>query len=229
MKQLTVPMKKTEWILGLVYIALQVFVIPLIAVIINELLPQPFSAVELNFIVFAFNFLCVTVIFHRFLIESVKIAMTDVFRVLRYAGLGFVLYYASSILVNMVVLAADPSFSNANDDSIAIMSGQNPVLMSMGAVWLVPVVEETLYRGVVFGQLHKRNPILAYVISTAVFASLHVIGYLGLYPPLRLLLCFIQYIPAGIFLAWTYVRADTILAPILIHIAVNQIGMLAMK
>jgi membrane protease YdiL (CAAX protease family) len=33
----------------------------------------------------------------------------------------------------------------------------------------------------------------------------------------------IQYIPAGIWLAWSYLKGDTIFVPILIHAAVNYI------
>ena len=46
---------------------------------------------------------------------------------------------------------------------------------------------------------------------------------------LELFLSFLQYVPAGLCLAWSYEKADSIWAPILIHIAVNQMGNLAMR
>jgi membrane protease YdiL (CAAX protease family) len=82
---------------------------------------------------------------------------------------------------------------------------------------------------VIFGSIYKRSRILGYAVSALVFAALHVIGYIGFFAPTHLLLCFLQYIPAGLCLAWAYVMADTIWAPILMHIAINQMGVLAMR
>lgn len=222
-------MNRTERILGLIYIVLQVFVLPLVLVVINHFLPQPLSDAALNFVCFAINFICVTVIFHRYLIASFKIFLQAPGSILRTCLKGFGLYWLGSILVNILVVYLEPEFSNVNDENIALLTGQSFVLMIVGTVVLVPIVEETLYRGVVFGELYRKSPILAYIVSVAVFAALHVVGYIGFYEPFRLLLCFLQYIPAGIFLAWTYVKADTIWAPVLIHMTVNLIGMLAMQ
>ena len=229
MKTLTVQMRRYEITLGLIYIVLQVFVLPVALAIINAFLPHPFSLAALNFISFAINFICITVIFHRFLVDSFQKFLQNPGGILNTYLKGFVLYWIGSILVNMLVVYLDPDFSNVNDENIAFLTDQNRILMSVGTVLLVPVVEETLYRGVVFGQLYKKNPLVAYILSVAVFAALHVFGYIGLYAPMQLLLCFLQYIPAGIFLAWTYVKADTIWASVMIHMTVNLIGMLAMQ
>ena len=59
-----------------------------------------------------------------------------------------------------------PDFSNVNDTSIMELTQQNYTLMAIGTVLLVPVVEETLYRGVVFGSLYKRSRVAAYTVST---------------------------------------------------------------
>ena len=49
------------------------------------------------------------------------------------------------------------------------------------------------------------------------------LGYIGLYSPLELMMAVLQYLPAGLCLAWSYIRGDTIFAPIVIHAAVNYI------
>lgn len=221
-------MRRSEAILGLVYIVLQIFVLPVVLVVVNAFLPHPLSDAALNFANFAINFICVTVIFHRYLIDSFLVLLQRPKQILLTCLKGFGLYWLGSILVNLLVIRFDPEFSNVNDDTIAILTDQNLYLMIIGTVVLVPVVEETLYRGVVFGQLYRKTPVLGYTVSVAVFSALHVFGYIGFYSPLRLLLCFLQYIPAGVFLAWTYAKTNTIWAPVIIHMAVNLIGMLAM-
>jgi len=93
----------------------------------------------------------------------------------------------------------------------------------------ITITEETLYRGLLFQGLQRKNRALAYLVSVSVFAWIHVMGYVGQFDWRTLLLCFVQYLPAGIILALAYEKTDTIITPILIHIAVNQIGMSAMR
>ena len=229
MKKLTVSVTRTERILGFVYIAVQLLILPTALLLINRLLGSPFSAVQVQFALFCADFILVTVIFHRFLIGSAKRSFSEPFRTLRFAGIGLLLYWVGSFAVNYFILTVYPDFSNVNDASINELTQDNYTLMALSTVLLVPVTEETLYRGLVFGTLHKRSPVAAYAVSTLVFAALHVVGYIGLYEPVLLLLCFLQYIPAGLCLAWAYTQADSIWASILIHIAVNQMGVVAMR
>ena len=229
MKKLTVSMTRTEWIPGLIYIAVQLAVLPFILAFGNMLLGNPLTEAQLNFVFFAIDFICITIIFHRFLWKNVKVALSSPWACLRYAGAGITLYWLSSFLVGLLIVAVYPDFANVNDESIAQLTQDNYALMSIGTVVLVPIVEETLYRGLVFGKLYNRSVFAAYAVSTLVFSALHVVGYIGLYEPLHLVLCLLQYIPAGLCLAWSYVRADSIWAPILIHMAINQIGILSMR
>ena len=67
-----------------------------------------------------------------------------------------------------------------------------------------------------------------YILSALVFCAIHVISYIGSADPLTLVLCFVQYLPASLCLAWAYTEADNIFAPILIHIAVNTMSILAL-
>ena len=228
MKKLSVSLSPVETILGIVYIVIQLLVLPVLLVIANMLFRLNLNEAELNFLCFAINFVCVTVIFHKYLISSAKIAFRQPLNTLKAAGIGLLLYFVSSYAMTALIFFIDPDFFNVNDNSIAGMLEQNYVLMSLGAIALAPVTEEILYRGVVFGQIHRRWPIAAFVISSAIFSALHVVGYIGQYSPIQLLLCYIQYLPPSIILAWTYVKADTIWASILIHIVINAIGMLAM-
>ena len=54
-------------------------------------------------------------------------------------------------------------------------------------------------------------------------------GYIGEYDASRLILCFLQYIPASLILAWTCERSGTIVTPILIHTVINAIGIAALR
>ena len=94
-------------------------------------------------------------------------------------------------------------------------------LMAVGTALLVPPVEECFYRGLMFRNLYKTSPIAAYLVSMAVFSLGHILGFIGSASPLSLLLSFVQDLPAGLWLAWTYTKADTIFAPIVMHGLIN--------
>lgn len=229
MRKLSITMTRRERTLGFAYLPVQILLLPVLLVQGNLILGSPLSPAKLNFVLFALDFLCVTVILRSFLLQSLKKALSAPWRLLRYAGAGMLLYWIGSFLVNYFIITVYPEFSNVNDASISILTKENYTLMSIGTVLLVPVTEESLYRGVVFGSIYNRSPIAGYAVSALVFAALHVVGYIGSFSPVHLLLCFLQYIPAGLCLAWAYVMADTIWAPILMHIAINQMGVLAMR
>ena len=54
-------------------------------------------------------------------------------------------------------------------------------------------------------------------------------GYLSAYPVHHLLLAFLQYLPAGLVLAWAYRKSGSIFSPILIHAAVNTLALLSLR
>ena len=109
------------------------------------------------------------------------------------------------------------------------MSQGNAFLMGIGTVVLVPPAEECFYRGLIFRNLYAKSPCAGYVVSILAFAMIHILGFVGIYTPLELLMALLQYLPAGVCLAWCYTKADTIFAPILLHAAINFISFQALR
>ena len=50
---------------------------------------------------------------------------------------------------------------------------------------------------------------------------IHIVNYVGVYSPLRLLLAFLQYLPAGLCLSWCYTKSGSIYGPIVMHSLIN--------
>ena len=143
--------------------------------------------------------------------------------------LGFALYWVATAAINGLLQWLYPGLRNANNDSITTMAGVDYRAMLLYTVALAPVTEESLFRGLIFSSIHKKRRILAYTISALAFAALHVVGYLGTVPAWQLGLSLLQYLPAGIALAWAYERADSIWASIVLHMAINALSMLALR
>lgn len=229
MKHLTISMTNRETRFGWICLLVQLFCLPSFLSLGNQLLAAPLSESLINFLYFTLSFCLILLVYHRFLFDSLKHALQNVWRTLRYAFFGFLLYKIGTYLLSIVIYACMPDFFNVNDSSIAGMGSEYFGLLSIGIIFLVPITEETLYRGFIFRWLYGKNHFFAYLLSSLLFAFIHIFGYIGLFPPMQLLLCFLQYLPAGLCLAWSYAKADTIWAPILIHIAVNQTGIAAMR
>ena len=142
---------------------------------------------------------------------------------------GFFIHRAGIILFSVITSKLCPDFSNANDENIIGLFREHSALFGLATILLAPVYEELLYRGLLFQEFQRKNRLLAYALSAGVFSAIHVIGYIGLYDPLSLVLCFAQYLPAGIALAWAYEKSDTIVTPITMHIILNTIGVAVLR
>ena len=223
MNPFTVSIKHREAETGAIYLLFSLLALPRLLFALGGV--TGLSDAVLNFIFFLLNFLAVLGIFRRYLTLSAVDALKKPRRILVVSFLFFIFYFVSNLLVNYCILSLFPDFSNRNDSNIQQMAGQNGFLMILGTVFFVPLTEECLYRGLVFGLLRQRSRLYAYLISVPVFCMIHIMGYIGAASAEVLFLSFLQYIPAGIFLALAYERADNIFAPILIHTAVNALGM----
>ena len=212
-----------ETVAGAVYLAVQFFALPSLLRWFNAQLSSPLNTAELNFVFYLVNFMAMLLIFHDFLGRSIR-------QVTQHPGifcegviLGFVAYYACSYATTWLIRLLVPGFSNYNDEAIFAMRSGNSFLMFIGTVILVPPFEECMYRGLIFRNLYGKSHWAAYIVSILAFAIIHIIGYIGKYSPLELLMATLQYLPAGLCLAWSYIRGETIFTPILIHAAINYI------
>ena len=219
----------TQYILGFSYLVAQQLVIPRVLLFCARQMGLHPTAIELNFVYFCVNFVFAVAVFHRFLWEDLRTFYKEFAASMKYIALGFLLYWVATIFLSFYILRFFPAFSNANDSNIQVMANDNYLLMFCGSVLLAPLVEETLYRGVVFGFVDRFNRVAAYCASTLLFTLIHVLPYISQMSALETLANMLQYLPAGICLSWAYEKGHTIFVPIVIHTAVNLIGMAAMR
>jgi len=90
-------------------------------------------------------------------------------------------------------------------------------VFALAAVVMAPLVEEILFRGILYPLLkHRGYPRLAFWGTSFLFAAIHV--HLASFIPLFLF---------GLILIWIYERTDTLLAPILTHSTFNAIQLVS--
>lgn len=227
--KLSIRLTDKEQIWGIVYLLFSVFLLPTLLRMLNGTLPTPLGSAWFNFLYFVCNFLFILWIFHDFFKRSLIYAGKHFGQFLVAVLAGLAAYWLFSWLLSMLLGHLSESYVNLNDSSIFTMAqGHFPIVL-IGTVFLVPVAEEALHRGLVFGSLYPKSHVMAYVLSAAIFSAVHIFGYIGVYSPTHLLLAFVQYLPAGLVLAWAYRFSGSIFAPMVIHAAVNAIGLLFMR
>ena len=225
---LRISLSRSQFVWGLRYLLFETVFLSSLLNTLNWILPTPMDDAQLNFLFFVINLTAVILIFRQYLVQFLKAEPMDHLKTLAVSAAFFCIYEAASFGMSWLITAIDPGFSNVNDGYIAQMSQERYFLMFLGTVGLVPVTEETLFRGLLFRGLYERSSLAAWIISTAAFCVVHILGYAG-EGIWTLLLCFLQYLPAGLCLAAAYRLSGSILSPILIHMAVNAIGMLALR
>jgi membrane protease YdiL (CAAX protease family) len=115
--------------------------------------------------------------------------------------------------------------TNPNQELIISNTKLNPNQAIAVGVLLAPIVEEALFRGAVFGSIRRKNRILAYIVSAALFGVYHLWQYLLVGFQWELLLYMVQYVPGAIALAWCYERSGNIWSSILLHMVINFISL----
>ena len=194
-----------ESVAGGVYFIFQLVLLPSILRWVNAQLSQPLTETELNFTYYLINFLATILIYHEFLGRSVRQATQHI------------AYFCQAVVLG---LRRKPT----EDDVISAMSRSGRYLMVVSTVILVPPAEECVFRGLIFRNLYRKSRWVAYVVSILAFAAIHVLGFIGKYSPLELVMAVLQYLPAGLSLAWAYTKSDTIFAPIIIHACINLVA-----
>lgn len=218
-------MTGAEKVWGFGYLAFQLLALSTLLSWVCRLCGFHPSAAMSNFLYHMINVIGMICIFHRFLRSSLRAAREDFWNLLQAVVLGYVAYLASSRLFDWAMDLLKLSVTNVNDSAVLSMLKSDRIPTVLCVLLFAPLTEELLYRGLIFRNLYQRSRWLAYVLSMAVFSAVHVVGYAGSTDPVTLIVCFAQYLPAGVCLAWTYTKADNIYAPILVHMIANAVAL----
>lgn len=226
-RPLSVSMNRRQIIAGLIYLPFYLIFLSLaIELLLRWLFRDTVTQAMLNICFYAVNTVLVLLLFGPFLREN--FARTEWKTVFRKLPKALLVYFGVSIAVNSVVFLLQPEFANQNNDAILGILQDSPVFVFFLTVVLAPLIEETIFRGLIFGNLLRVSRLLAYAVTALGFAGIHVISYIGSLTLPDLLLSILQYIPAAVVLCAVYEKRDTIAAPMLLHGCINLIACLAM-
>lgn len=140
-------------------------------------------------------------------------------------------YFLNNILSVAALLAMEflPLTENPNQEAIVAMTMTDFRPMFGLTVFLAPLVEESLFRGVVFGSLYRKSRLLAYVGSVGLFCVYHIWQFAAAYGDPALLLYAVQYLPVSIALCWLYERTGSVWSPIFLHMLLNGLSVMTIN
>jgi uncharacterized protein len=140
----------------------------------------------------------------------------------RHLAIGLGVGVGGFIAVNLVIRALTGIFGPVDPPEQQLLTdvtagGVTTVLAVIAAVLMAPLIEEVVFRGVLFQGLKRRFGLWpAALISGLLFAIVHVEVQQPIY---SLALLFL-----GVFLGWTMHRFGTLLVPLVAHATFNAIS-----
>lgn len=216
-------MTRTQTALGWAYLPLHFFVLPLLLSLYAVYAPDRLSDTDMNLIYYAVGVVFVLAVMWSYLRRGFD-GLADALPGCLLAILAaYCLNYVLSWGVTLIMMLFEGNPENPNNAQIVEMAQADSGVMKAIAIFMAPIVEETLFRGVVFGSIRPKNRVLAYAVSILLFSVYHVWQYAAMYG-LGVYIYLLQYIPVSFALAWCYERTNTIWTPIFFHMAFNAIS-----
>ena len=214
-------MNHTERVAGTVFFLVYLLALPVLAgklfALIGTLLGVSISE-SLQNIIFYY-------LFHHFLAQTTVRFFDNLGGALATLCLGLLVFYGANELLFRVCSVLFNSRTNLNDMAIAAQIVSAPRMTALIVVLLAPFVEETLFRGLVFGCIRENSRVAAYVISCALFALLHVLPFFLSSHDLGYLILMLQYLVPGLIFAWAFEHSGTLWTAILLHAVVNALSL----
>jgi hypothetical protein len=144
-------------------------------------------------------------LFHRCKLKKISYK-TSLIIVLSSLGLSLFSGSLVNILINI--------FPSYNEASAAIESNMSSILGVISVVLIIPILEEVLFRGLIYNELKTHlNIVIAIIFQSLLFAIAHGNMLQGIY-------AFIM----GAVVAIIYDKTGSIFAPILFHVMYNLLG-----
>lgn len=219
---------KTEAVLGWLYLPLHAVILPLLLGLYAAVSGQA-SATALNLLWYGAGTVFVLCVLPRFLRRGFDAFLDAPGRCVTSMAAGLLLAYGLGIAVSALLLLLGSDLANPNNAQTTALAGRDYGVTKAMVLYLAPLVEETLFRGVAFGSLRPRGRLPAYAVSSALFCLYHVWQYAAVYADPRMLLYALQYVPHSLAFAWCYDRTGSVWTPVFLHMLLNAVAFAALN
>jgi len=222
-------MSKPQRIAGTVYLPFHLIVFPLFIRMMAVFLPSGLTNIAQNTIYYGLGLAFCLICMWKYLRYAYDILLDNFILSIIAICFSLIIYFLLTYLTQgLMFIILEDQAQNPNNNAIMDVASKSPNALFALTVFIAPIVEEILFRGVIFGSLRAKHRILAYVFSIGLFALYHVWQYALGASDWKMLVYVIEYLPAGYVLAWLYEKTNCIWLPIFMHMAINLISMLVL-
>lgn len=139
-------------------------------------------------------------------------------------GLGLML--GASYIGGIITFALQGGVqSSANQGAIESMLVTHKLLMILPTVLFAPILEEIIFRGMLFGWIYELSPKLAHVFSGFIFGFIHIMNSVMSGDVSEWAQIF-SYMFMGMVLSYLYEKRNTIYVPMLAHVSNNLLSVI---
>ena len=199
---------------GWVFFALYVLLFPWVMGWVQRSFHGELPIAEANVVYYLLSGTLVFLVFWTFLKHGFDLLLDWLPENLFAFGTGLVGWVVLWLLVGLIPLPVE----NPNLVSYPEQFALAPLATVVILVVLMPVVEEPLFRGLLFGTSRRYSRILGYVLST-LWQFVYTYGTIDF----RYLLLIVEYLPMSLALTWCYDNGGSIWSPIALHMVINAV------
>lgn len=221
-------MTHDEFVRGWVFFLLYFLVFPFVMAGIQWVFDQHWSLylsdAEANVLYYLLSTVLVLLVFWSFLRNAVDILLDYLPENLLAVGVGLVGAGVLHLLVSLIPLPVEDPNVEIYAEQFAVSPQATIAIVAL----LMPIVEEVLFRGLVFGGLRRYSRPLGYIASVGLFTLYCVWTFAFSFGDARYLLLAVRYLPMALALTWCYDKGGSIWAPVALHMLINGVRLFFM-
>ena len=217
------PINYVESVIGFFLVAIHIFALPPLLRVLSQSAGWNMSGETMNLVYFALSFVLCAAFLFRFLRLSFGPFFSRFGATVATIILAFVAYYAMLYIVQLLENLVSGHFTWPEIGGTGKLNHSATAIVTL---LLAPIVEEVLFRGVVFGVLRRKSRILAYIVSLLVFSLYMVFWDMVSSLSWAVIWTALRYLPASLVLCWSYERTGSVWTSVVLHILINCLGLI---
>lgn len=215
--QLTREEQRVGWALFALYLFVFPFLVGVVTRFLDEHWELGFTPAQSSTIYYAAILLLLSAVFWDFLKNAFRILRDNTRQNAFALVVGIAGGLLLTVLLSLIPLPVENPVVGDYKTQFLLSPGHTTAVVML----LRPLVEEMLYRGLLFGSLRKKNRAVAYAVSIGLYALAAVWQYMlpdgG---PLYLLLA-VRYLPLAAAATWAYDVGGSVLTPMALRVILN--------
>ena len=226
--QFTPDCTKGELILGWIWLVVHMFVFPLLIPMLVVVFPE-ITEIQINALYYGISLSVVLLFGMKMLRREFDHLMDRFFRCVKAVFVGYFVWYGMSMIMAAIMAALSIEATPPNDAAVDLMAKESYNITLVISVIAAPILEEILFRGVLFQSIRKHSRIMAYIASLAIFGVYHTWQFAVMYQDPIYLLYSLQYIPITFAITWSYEYSGSLWTAIFFHASNNFLAMSLMQ